>query len=216
MNLPIGHNVRHEHEQDDELFRLQRRVEVLEAALLERGDRKIILHSLDVTHEEIRSLAVGLSSLRQESADHTEMLARLLSGHEHLSKPARGLRLYIGEQPMAATTLDVDVTNKVLVVAYEDDKGDVTPTGPDGATLSFTSSDPSVTTVDATGALTFNKAGSATYTVDAVDATGTPIPGFEAAVDIVLTPGAASQLMASIGDGAPVPVDPGPPPAPAP
>lgn len=109
-------------------------------------------------------------------------------------------------------TLSVDVAGETVSAQFVDDKGDVTPTGPNGpdgapATIGYTSSDPTVATVDATsGALGFLKAGTASITATANDSTGAPVAGFgTGTANLTLTPGAAAGIEVSVDSAPPVP-----------
>jgi hypothetical protein len=151
----------------------------------------------------------------------------ILAGSSPVPHPAVGFAVAIGGSDMDIT-FDVDVVNKRIVANWLDDKGDITPTppnGPDGqpGSFSYASSDPTVSAVDASGSLTFLKAGSVVWTVSAVDSAGTPLPGFgDQPINATLTPGTATAFEVAVEDGPPVPIpdpgpgDGGPPPLPAP
>jgi hypothetical protein len=137
-----------------------------------------------------------------------EAVRQILAGINP-QRPAVGIRATIGGS--MDITLDVDVTGETVSAQFVDDKGDVTPTGPNGpdgtpATIGYASSDPTVATVDASGALSFLKAGTATITATANDSTGTPVAGFATGTaNITLTPGAATGLEVSVNSAPPVP-----------
>jgi len=150
------------------------------------------------------------STVGQATAD---ILAAIAAIQPPRPGQAMGLRLRIGDSPMADVTLDVDVTGETVKTQYVDDRGDVTTKVPANiAAVTYTSSDPAVVTVDGSGALSFLKAGTATLTADAVDATGAKVTGFEASANLTLTPGTATALQVAVEGAAPVPA-PTPPPA---
>lgn len=97
-------------------------------------------------------------------------------------------------------TIDVDTTNETVTLTFVDDKGNETP-APAGATVTFSSSDPNVATVESdpanpnVGAITPVGPGNAdiNVTVDgAMEADGvTPIPNPDA-VTLTVDPGQAA------------------------
>lgn len=147
--------------------------------------------------------------LRQDVAELQAEVQQLIAGNNP-AHPATGIRTTIGGKTMDIS-LDVDVKGETVSAVFVDDKGDTgatPPAGPDGtaATIGFASSDPTVVTVDATGNLSFVKAGTATLTAQANDATGTAIAGFPTGtVNLTLTPGAAAGLQVSVQGAPPVP-----------
>lgn len=145
--------------------------------------------------------------LRQEA---NRIIAAL---QPHNNNPATQLRILIGGVPVAdGITLNVDVQNKVMSAQFADDKNEPTTDVPAGAVIVYSSSDPTVITVDASsGALTFEKAGEVDLSAAAQDGSGNPLNGPDGSTPITgsehvsVTPGPASELLVAVGDAQPVP-----------
>lgn len=168
------------------------------------------------------ALAAQLAAIAAQLASVAAAVTLIQIDMPHPPGPAVGLRLTIQEEPMASTTLSVDVTNEEVAAEWVDDKNEATSDIPAGATIAFTSSDVTIVTVgavvaSATGAtapLSFLLAGTVTLTATADDSTGAPLAGFTpGTTDLVLTAGAAAGLEVSV-DQAPAVAAPPPPPAP--
>jgi len=142
-----------------------------------------------------------------------EILAAIAASQAPTTRPAVGLTVSIGGPRMANVTMSVDVAGEKVTAHYVDRLGEPTTDVPANIDrLAYTSSDPAVVTVDeASGALTFNRAGDAVLTADSLDSSGAKVPGFEKGINLTLTPGTATGLDVSVEGAEPVPApNPGP------
>jgi hypothetical protein len=107
------------------------------------------------------------------------------------------------KQEMAPGAITVDTTNETATLEFVDDHGDAT-TAPDGAVVTFTSSDEAVATVAAeatsplVAAVTPVAVGTSTIGVTIADATGNPIDGPDGAAITVTS----VQVTVSAGEAA--------------
>jgi hypothetical protein len=169
-----------------------------------------LVHTMAVLHGRLRGVDDQLHALVLEQSRESALLDRILA---RLPRPRPAVGIAVVLKPRGEDmdiTLDVDVTGERVVGQFVDDKGDVTPTGPNGpdgvpAVISYDSSDTTVVTTSSAGDLSFLKAGSAVLTATALDTSGAAVPGFTGSVNLTLTPGVAAALQVSVEGAPPVP-----------